>query len=45
MKKILFVLFLLVGLNCAAQDEVVFHNGEHRGTVPLCSFFHFFFVV
>ena len=28
MKKILFVLFLLVGLNCAAQDEVVFHNGN-----------------
>ncbi len=27
MKRLIYVLFLLVSLHCAAQDEVVFHNG------------------
>ena len=36
MKRLIYVLFLLVSLHCAAQDEVVFHNGtiakgENRG--------------
>lgn len=28
MKKLIYVLFLLFSLQCAAQDEVVFHNGN-----------------
>lgn len=27
MKRLLYVLLLFVSINCAAQDEVVFHNG------------------
>ena len=28
MKRLIYVLFLMVSLQCAAQDEVVFHNGN-----------------
>ena len=28
MKRLIYFLFLMVSLQCAAQDEVVFHNGN-----------------